>query len=312
MNKNIILTLILLAALHHLSAGNGGTYSFLRNDVSARAAALNGSFVSMTNDPNVLFYNPGSLPTILRSTASIGYMKHLLDVNGGTISYARQMEGIGSVGAGITFIDYGSFNETDESNNVLGSFSAMDLALIVGGGRSIDEQTSVGASIKFIYSSIAGFRSTALALDLGALYQIPSENITLGASLLNLGTQLSAFQATRESLPLDLTVGITKRPEHLPALLNLNFHKLNESQENLLDRFAAFSIGAEFLMSESFRIRLGYSNEKRKELKLGSSSGLAGFSIGAGFLVGEYIIDYAFNAYGKIGNLHRLSVGIDL
>ena len=31
-----------------------GTYNFLRTDVSARAAALNGSFVSMKDDPNVL------------------------------------------------------------------------------------------------------------------------------------------------------------------------------------------------------------------------------------------------------------------
>ena len=35
-------------------------------------------------------------------------------------------------------------------------------------------------------------------------------------------------------------------------------------------------------------------------------------SLGGGILIGEYIIDYAFNSYGKIGGLHRISVGMGL
>ena len=165
---------------------------------------------------------------------------------------------------------------------------------------------------KVIYSSIAGSRSTALALDAGILYEIPSQNITLGASVLSLGTQLSSYMQTREALPLDVKIGITKRPEHLPVLLNLDFHKLNEPQDNFFQRFSSFSLGAEFLMSESVRLRVGYSNEQRKELKLGTSSGLAGFSLGGGIILGDYIVDYAYNSYGSIGGLHRISIGMHL
>ena len=143
------------------------------------------------------------------------------------------------------------------------------------------------------------------------MYQIPAELITLGLSFRHLGTQLDTYAGLNESLPLDITVGITKRPEHLPVLLNLNFHKLNESQESFFDRFGAFSIGAEFLMSESVRLRVGYSNEKRRELKLGTTAGLAGFSFGGGLLVKEYVIDYALNSYGKIGSIHRISLGMN-
>ena len=35
------------------------TYEFLRVDMSARAAALGGTFVSNHDDPNIIFYNPG-------------------------------------------------------------------------------------------------------------------------------------------------------------------------------------------------------------------------------------------------------------
>ena len=59
-----LLILAFAAASHAGLAGDRGTYDFLRLDVGARAGALNGSFVSMTNDPNLLFYNPAALPTL--------------------------------------------------------------------------------------------------------------------------------------------------------------------------------------------------------------------------------------------------------
>jgi len=310
MRRFLIALVALLATVAAAIASGNGTYSFLRNEVGARAAGLNGSFVSMTNDPNVVFYNPAALPTLTRPMGSVGFLKHLLDVNGGYLSYAHALEGLGTLGGGIIFLDYGSFTETDESMNTLGTFGARDLALVAGIGTSIDELTTVGASAKFIYSSIAGSNSFAIALDAGVLYQIPSENITIGASILTLGVQLDSYQQTRESLPLDVKIGITKRPEHLPVLLNLNFHKLNESQDDFLQRFSSFSFGAEFLMSESVRLRVGYNNEQRKELKLGTSAGLAGISLGGGILFGDYVFDYSFNSYGKIGGLHRISVGM--
>ncbi len=301
----------LMLLLEQCFAQDTGTFAFLRNDVSARAAALNGSFVSMTSDPNVLFYNPASLVTISTPKVSLGYLKNLLDVNSGSLAFAQNMEGIGNIGVGITYVDYGSFTRTDQSNNDLGSFSASELALVAGYGMMLDEQSSVGGNVKFIHSSIAEFSSTALAVDLGYLYQIPSQNITIGGSILNLGRQLSEYGSTREPLPLDIVVGITKRPEHLPVLLNLNFHKLNEQRNKALDRLSSFTFGAEFLMSESVRLRVGYNNEQHRDLKLGTTSGLAGFSLGAGFILHEYVIDYSFNSYGKIGGLNRLSLGMN-
>jgi len=193
--------------------------------------------------------------------------------------------------------------------NTIGTFGARDIAVVVGIGRSIEEFVSVGFNLKMIYSSIAEFSSSGLALDAGILYQIPTQNITLGASVRTLGTQLKTYSGVKEPLPLDVTIGITKRPEHLPVLLNLNFHHLTDQQSDALSHFSGFSLGAEFLMSESVRLRLGYDNQQRKELKLGTSAGLAGISLGGGIVFGEYVIDYAFNSYGKIGSLHRVSVG---
>ncbi len=288
-----------------------GTYAFLRNDVSARAAALNGSVVSMTADPNLLFYNPASLTTISAPKISLGYFKNLLDVNSGSLAFAQNVEGFGNIGVGLDYINYGSFTETDQSFNELGTFSVSEFALVAGYGLALDEASSVGANIKYIHSSIAEYTSSALALDLGFLYQIPSENVTVGASISNLGRQVSEYGTTRESLPLDFTIGITKRPEHLPVLLNLNFHRLNIQQDKFFDRFGSFTLGAEFLLSESLRLRFGYNNEQHKDLKMGTTAGLAGFSFGGGLVLNEYLVDYAYNSYGQIGGLHRISLGMN-
>ena len=145
---------------------------------------------------------------------------------------------------------------------------------------------------------------------MGARYEFTPNGFTIGASILNIGTQFDPYMYTRENLPLDVRVGASFSPEHLPAVVMVGFGKLNEQQDKFLDRFSSFMVGVEFTASESVSLRFGYNNEKRRELKLGSSSGLAGFSLGAGFRTEIYTIDYAFNSMGKIGGLHRVSLGL--
>jgi hypothetical protein len=265
----------------------------------------------MKDDPNVLFYNPASTGTLTSPKISVSYVNHLMDVNAGTLAFGQYIQGIGNVGAGIVYMNYGSFNRTDEFLNVLGTFNASDLALVAGIAAHYDEDILVGINAKYIYSSIAEYSSTALAVDLGFLYDIPEQNLSIGGSVLNLGKQLKTYAGVNESLPLDVKVGITKRPEHLPVYLNIDFHRLNESGGKFFDRFSNFTVGAEFLMSKSLHLRIGYNNQQRKELKTGTSAGLAGFSIGAGLVLNEYLIDYAYNSYGAFGGIQRFSVGIN-
>lgn len=273
---------------------------------------MGGSFVSMKDDPNVIFYNPASLATITHPQLSFSYLDHLMDVNSGTACFAQQVDGIGSFGAGISYVDYGSFTQTDASGNTTGTFGAHELAFIGGMATAIDDNTYIGGNIKYIYSSIADYRSSALAIDAGVLYEIPSQNMTLGASILSLGRQLQTYNSVHESLPLDVTIGITKKPEHLPAYLNLNFHNLNQTVDNFFDRFKSFTIGAEFIASTSLRLRAGYNNEQHQDLATGASKGLSGISLGAGLLARTYRVDYAYSSYGKIGGLNRFSVAINL
>jgi hypothetical protein len=297
-----------LSAFSQAPGETNTVFNFLRTDVSARSAALAGSFVSATNDPNVLFYNPAGLSTLDAPLGSAGFFKDLLDINSGHIAYSQEIEGFGYAGAGILYTNYGSFTETDEGGNALGSFTASDLALVLGYSNTLEENLYYGAGVKFIYSSIAGYTSTGLAGDLGLLYVIPDSRITLGASVRNIGGQTHPYMGTRENLPLDVSIGGSIVPRGLPLLLSVNFHRLNDSADNIGDRFRGFTIGGEFTLSKVLQLRFGYDNTKRKDLKVGTSAGLAGFSGGVGINVGDYRVDYSLSSLGTIGTVHRISI----
>ncbi|HTS00296.1 MAG TPA: type IX secretion system protein PorQ [Bacteroidota bacterium] len=287
-------------------------FSFLRSDVGARAAALAGSVVSLTNDPASLFVNPASLGTLESPAGAAGFFKHLLDINAGYAVYGQALEGIGAVGAGVIYTNYGSFDRMDEFGNATGTFTAQDMALSLGYSNQLQENLTYGAALKFIYSSIAGYTSTAAAADAGILYRIPESRLALGASIRNMGRMISTYAGVTEPLPLDIAVGASIVPRGLPLLLNVNFHRLNENPGSFIDRFGAFTVGGEFTLSRVFRARFGYDNRSRQDLQTGTTAGLAGFSAGVGITVAAYQVDYALSSLGAIGNLHRVSVGMTL
>lgn len=307
--RNSLSALLLLLLLPAAASAEGNpVFEFLRIPMNARAAALGGTFLTMRNDPAVLFYNPGGLSTLERPSASAGFVKHLLDINAGYATYAQHYDGIGFVSAGVVYLNAGSFEKTDRFAQSAGTFGAADLAVTLGYAQAY-EHLHYGAAAKIIYSYIDTYNASGLALDIGAQYYVPAEQLSLGISVLNLGTQLSSFGAEKERLPLDVKIGVSKKLEHLPLMVMLNFHKLTEEREDFLSHFSSFSLGGEFQFSEAFRARIGYNNEMRRELKIGSTAGLAGFAAGFGLSIASYSLDYAFTSFGKIGALHRVSLG---
>ena len=306
----LILFIFFIATTLCLFAQGTTVYDFLLNDVGARAAALGGSFVSSTDDPNLIFYNPAGLATLSTSRFSAGFFKHLLDINAGYVSYGTEIPRFGFVGAGVNYINYGDFQRTGDEGEDLGTFGAGELAVSIGYAGELQHGLTYGLNAKYIYSSIAEVHSSGVALDLGTQYVVVPNRFILGASVLNLGTQLNPYVTTREDLPLDVTIGASVYPEHLPAAIMVNFHKLNQNQDNFGQHFTPFSVGVEFTASPNVQLRFGYNNEQHQDMEIDSSAGLAGFSIGLGILTGSYNIDYAFTSYGKIGGVHRISVAL--
>jgi hypothetical protein len=303
-----------LAALISLASSvfAQSTFEFLRLDSSPRAAALAGSYVANNDDPNVIFYNPAGINLLTGSPASFSFLKYLMDINLASFSLSKNIEGIGRFGAGIQYINYGTFTKADENGTNLGTFSAGEMALLIGYGNQLDENFYYGANVKFIYSSFAGVSSTAAAVDLGLHYAMPSQRLNFGFSALNLGTQIKSYFSTREDLPVDVRLGFSKELEKLPFRFFWSFNNMTDHESSFLRHFSHITVGGEFRLGKSFRLRLGYDGQKRKDYKVGATAGLTGFSVGLGFVVKNYNVDYSFSSLGSIGALHRFGISTDL
>lgn len=308
MKIRVILPIFLFTI--NLFASDNSVFRFLMNDVGARSAALGGNTLILNDDPNAIFYNPASLTHLINQQLSLGYFKHLLDINSGHISYSSFIEDFGYIGAGVIYTNYGDFVKRNEFGDPLGNFSANELAISIGYSNFLSQNISYGAVAKFIYSAIDKYSSTAMAIDLGFIYKITQDKFYIAASLTNLGTQLDPYIHTKENLPTDFKIGATIKPEHLPLLLNIGFSKFFVERKNILSYFKAFNIGGEFTITPNLFLRFGYDNEKRQDLKIGTTSGLAGFSAGFGIKYEIYKLDYSFNSLGKIGSFHRITLGL--
>ena len=288
------------------------TYEFLRIDPSARASALGGSFVSVTDDADIIFYNPSGIGYLTGNPISFSFVKHLLDINLASLSFSTEIENIGRFGAALKYINYGTFEQADEFGNRNGEFGAGELATIIGYSNQIDENFFYGVNAKIIYSKIADRSSSAIAMDLGLNYSFPEEMLSVGFSVLNLGTQISSYYSTKEELPLDIVLGVSKRLERIPVRLSLDFHRLNDDKESFMQRFKSFNLGAELTLSKVLKLRVGYDNQKRSDLKIGTTAGIAGFNFGIGASVSSYQFDYAYSSYGLVGALHRIGISTNL
>jgi hypothetical protein len=311
--KLSFLFLLSLIQVSFISAQSLSTYNFLKLDVDARSSSMAGSFVSMEDDANLIFYNPAGLSTITSKKASVGFFKYLLDINSGNIAYAQKYKDYGYFGIGIRYINYGTFDKYDDDLNNLGTFGANDFALSLGYAYKYEGRFNFGGNLKYIYSKYDEYGSSAIAFDAGALVQLPEYLMSVGASVLNAGTQISSYMGTKEKLPLDLRFGVTKKLEHLPLTVNFGLCRLADDYDKFFDRFKNLIIGGEFNINEYVDLRIGYNNQQRQDLKTGTTIGLAGFSAGLGIKYEDkYHLDYSFNSLGKIGSTHRVNIGFNL
>lgn len=312
MKKIIFLVMLIFAYTSLLCETNTSPYSVLRYNSSARAAGLAGAMVSMPDDPSAVFYNPASIATVDDKALSVNFLKHILDINSGNITYIKHIDNIGTLGASIIYTNYGSFDETDELANKTGTFSANDMVLNLSYANQFDTNLYYGASLKFIYSNLSDLHSLAFAVDAGLLYRFKDGRSNFGLSILNAGAQISKYNDLSEDLPLDIRIGINHRLVGLPLLLNFSFHHLADETDHFFDKFLNFSLGGEIYLGKYIQARIGYDNYIRKYSSPDNSKGKSGFSFGLGVNAKTFNIDYGVSQVGTAATLHRFGIRLDI
>lgn len=301
-----IIFIILVLSISSVYAGESG-YRFLRVGVPAKAAGLGEAYVSRLGDVNTYMYNPAGLSQLTHRQMAAGYMDHILDISSGYGVYAQPYKDKGVFGAGFVYFGYGSFKGYDAAGYETGSYSSGDFALSFFYARPLQDNLHVGAAIKFIRSSIESYSSSALALDLGAIYVLSRYDMQLGVSLLNAGIVTKKFIDYNEKLPLSLQLGVSKQWRFYT--FGLDWSDLNVPG----NRFSRFILSAEADPWEKIIFRAGYNHQRRNELDLNGSGFLdhaAGLSVGFGFKYQNYVFDYAFASWG-IGAVNRFSLTVN-
>ena len=299
----LLILIIGLVFFHNTSVANpsSGTagYEFLRTHIGARPSAMAGAFVSIPGDIHAIYFNPAGLAPISGRLATATYLNHVLDFQSGFIAYTQPIKNIGQAAFGIDYMNYGDFDETDAAGNKLGEFGAGSIALTSSVGRSINEDLMVGVSAKFIYFSIVEYNSTALALDLGAIYKVPFiDEMNVGLGVFNLGQALTTFIDHKDPLPLNFVIGFSKKLAHLPLEYSVTVNKY-------IDDDFQFNVGGEFTLAEGVFLRLGY-NSLGRDLKIGADGDqFSGISMGLGFHWKQMQFDYGLSSFGAIGYLNR-------
>ena len=291
-------------------------FGFLRIEPSARAAALGGSFSAVADgDINGLFFNPALLSPDVHQSLSLSYLNHVTDINAGFAAYGYQYGDFATVAGGIRYMNWGSLEEATETGERIGTFSAGDVALTVGASRPANDRWRYGANLHFVHSSVADYGSSAIAADLGVVYLAPESRLAVSASVNNLGVTLSSLGNTRDDLPLDVRLALSKRFAHLPLLVSLtayNLHDLGSVHETATvadNIFYHVAVGGEFQFSPAFNLRFGYNHRRHDELKSKARLDFAGVGLGVGIKVRRFSFDYAYSSWSELGGLNQLTVG---
>jgi hypothetical protein len=209
------------------------------------------------------------------------------------------------VGVSILYQDYGTFDALDRSGNPLGTFGASDMAFGITYSKRLNDLLSFGITSKFIVEKIDDYSSDAIALDLGLLYRVDNGRTSLGLAVLNAGTQMKGLtKAHKDPLPMVIDAGLSHSLKGIPMTFDADI--TFPSDNNVF-----FAIGGEFEGLAPLRLRAGWSSAGQ-DYKTGSSKDkFGGMAAGFGYSYLDYYFDYSYSSFAELGNVHRLTVGVD-
>ncbi len=327
MKKTLCLMIIIsfFTFAQNPNLGTSGA-NFLQIQVGARASAMGGAAVGLTDDASSVFWNPAGLVKIKSLQAYFSYMDWFKMFNFSAASLAFNAGDVGVFAASMIVFSTGEMEITTEQepNGTGEFFDAQDLALGISFARYLTDRFSVGLTAKYVYQRIWHENASGLAFDIGTQYRLDFQNLTIAMCMTNFGGDLqfdgpdlnvlfnkdATFPLSRLApakletdpypLPLNFQVGIGF------DILQSDFVKIkgeidavhpNNNKERL-------HFGTEFGFFDRLYLRGGYKYNYDDE----------DYTFGAGvnfpFSSNNIAFDYAYSIYNILPGVHRISLGI--
>ncbi|MBP6230197.1 MAG: type IX secretion system protein PorQ [Paludibacteraceae bacterium] len=303
--------------------------NFLEQPASAHLAALGGNNISFSGkDIAFSFSNPALLSLQHSNELSLNVASYFAGTGYGSGLYSHSIAEKGMWSAGFQYIDYGQFEGFDEFGVGTGSFSAKDIALQMTYAHRLNPYFSIGATLKPVLGVYERYTLFALASDFGILFVDEESQLQIGFTARNIGAQFAGYESAEPSslLPLNISVGVSKRLTHAPFVFHLTMQQLqrwnydvstNVVPDNELS-FASllarhFIVGVDVLPpSERFWLALSYNFLRGQELPVPELFSLAGFSGGIGFYIRDVELGIGFGSYHQAATTLHISLRTDL
>lgn len=341
MKRNILIIFVLILSTLGVKSQIGGSavYSVLSLQSSAKTAALGLDFLPcFTDDISASISNPSTLSDINHNDVGFSFTSLFNGINQTALAYSNTVNKIGHLGFGIQYLNYGSFDMTEENGDVVGKFTAADYVITLSWGKMLDSNVYIGANLKPLISQYESYSGIALAIDLAASYQSTDRSWAVSLMARNMGSQIKKLANEDFSLPFDLQLSASKKLEHAPltlytAITDLHRWNLRENdplnprdeidlngeitKENkftgILDNtFRHLQIGVEFTPSQYFYIAAGYSWKRNREMSINDAFSIAGLSYGIGINYSRFRLSYSRNEYHRYGAPNYISLLIKI
>lgn len=346
MKKLYTYLLILLTAISFAQIGGSNVFRFLDIPMPARSAALGGATMAIWDeDVNLAYANPALLNPGMSKQLSFNYVNYVSDLSYGNFGYAQKLRKFGTLGLGLQYFSYGKFEGRDEYDLPTSTYRAADYSLNISIAKPVnkDSTLSIGATLKTIYSHYETYYSLANAMDVGLTYH-NKKNFTVSLLAKNYGKQWKPFSENGpiEKLPFDVQLGISKKVPKAPFRVILQYDQLlkwnltyvdpqaeedkidpftnkpvvktakqkrNEKIKSGIDKFGRhITLGTEILLTKNFHLRVAYDFRNGKEMALPDKKVANGLSLGFGFKVYKFHLNYGFSKYALTGNAHTLGI----
>lgn len=329
MNIKIFSLLLAVLPATALAQEYASAFNTLRLPASSHAAALGGQNVTLIEDePTAGWYNPALYANVSDLSAGLDFMTYAA---GSTWMGAHFVKAFGerhTMAVGVQYMNYGKMDETDEAGNTLGQFSAKDIVIGAGYSYLLSDRWTGGANLKMMVSNLADYTALAAAIDVGVNYYDDENDLSVSASLQNIGTQLKAYHdGQRTHLPFTLALGFSKGMAHLPVRFHVtmtdvtrwksSYHVLPENKDKDKSDKVGFGkialnhfvLGLDILPTDYLYLSVGYNFRRAYELKASGSSHLAGLSAGAGVNVKHFKFGVSYAKYHQASNSIMANVG---
>lgn len=273
---------------------------FLLIGVGAGAAGMGGAYTAVSGGSSAAYWNPAALITSERAEVSFSHIAWYQDISLEHGAVAFPVSEKLSLGAAITFLDYGTIDGYDANGLSIGEISSYDMAGGVSAGYRLNDELSLGLTTKYVSQKLADITASAFAVDFGARYE--GNKFAVAAVLANFGSSLK-FDQESEKLPSTARLAFSVQPFGSRFLTAVEFEKKIYGDITIRH-------GVEVNFDNRYFIRGGYNYYPADDVRPFGS----GPSFGAGFRFSGAGLDYAYTPKDSYtsDDLHRFSLSIGL